>query len=89
MTAFRIFVKHPTADAYHVGGSYSPYCLVSQDKRFTGAELAAEYWMLSSRRERMLGYDDGPGSETRKQAHQDRERMNTIHRFITNPSYDE
>lgn len=41
-----IFERHPTADAYRVGGSYSPYCLVSKDKRFTDAELAAEYWRL-------------------------------------------
>jgi len=44
MMPLQIFEKHPTADAYRVGGFYSPYALVSQDKRFTDAALAAEYW---------------------------------------------
>lgn len=39
-----IFPKHPTADAYYVGGSYTPYAIVGRNKRFTDAELAAEYW---------------------------------------------
>jgi len=43
-----IFEKHPTADAYRVGGFYSPYALVSADKRFSDAELAAEYWQACS-----------------------------------------
>ena len=38
-----IYEKHPHADAYRVGGFYSPYALVSREKRFTDAELAAEY----------------------------------------------
>lgn len=42
MSELRIFEKHPYADAYRVGGFYSPYCLVSQNKRFSDAELAAE-----------------------------------------------
>jgi len=45
MSAFTIYEKHPTADAYRVGGFYSPYALVATDKRFSGAELMAEYWM--------------------------------------------
>ena len=44
MSAFTIYEKHPTADAYRVGGFYSPYALVSSDKRFTDSELAAETW---------------------------------------------
>ena len=44
MSAFTIYEKHPTADAYRVGGFYSPYALVSTDKRFTDAELAAAHW---------------------------------------------
>jgi len=43
MNPLQIFEKHPEADAYRVGGFYSPYALVSQDKRFSDAELAAEY----------------------------------------------
>jgi len=44
MIPLQVFEKHPTADAYRVGGFYSPYALVSTDKRFTEAELAAEWW---------------------------------------------
>ena len=44
MSAFTIYEKHPTADAYRVGGFYSPYALVATEKRFTEAELAAEWW---------------------------------------------
>jgi len=44
MNPLQIFEKHPTADAYRVGGFYSPYALVSTEKRFSEAELAAEYW---------------------------------------------
>jgi hypothetical protein len=44
MIPLQIFEKHPDADAYRVGGFYSPYALVATEKRFTDAELAAEYW---------------------------------------------
>lgn len=89
MTPLQVFPRHPESpDTYYIDGAWAPACITATDKRFSDAELAAEYWMLSSRRERMLSYDDGPGSETRKMAHQDRERMNTIHRMITNPAHD-
>ena len=44
MEHLTIYPKHPAADAYRVGGFYSPYCLVATDKRFSDSELAAEYW---------------------------------------------
>jgi hypothetical protein len=53
MNPLQIFEKHPTADAYRVGGVYSPYALVSQDKRFSDAELAAEY-----QRARFMQYEE-------------------------------
>ena len=43
MNPLQIFEKHPAADAYRVGGFYSPYALVSTDKRFAEAELCAEF----------------------------------------------
>ena len=52
MIPLQIFEKHPHADAYRVGGFYSPYALVSQDKRFSDAELAAEYWSAQAVHER-------------------------------------
>jgi hypothetical protein len=52
MMPLQIFERHPEADAYRVGGFYSPYALVSQDKRFSDAELAAEYWSAHAIHER-------------------------------------
>ena len=48
MEHLTIYPKHPAADAYRVGGFYSPYCLVATNKRFSDAELAAEYWHSTS-----------------------------------------
>ena len=42
MKELTIYEKHPEADAYRVGGFYSPYALVAAEKRFTDSELAAE-----------------------------------------------
>ena len=39
-----LFPKHPDMDAYRVGGAYQPYAVVAVDKRFSDAELVAEYW---------------------------------------------
>jgi len=75
MNHLQIFEKHPTADAYRVGGFYSPYALVSQDKRFSDAELAAEYWKLIS------GLYDGQGKVSRQ-------RRDAIYRFATLPHFD-
>lgn len=41
---FTIYEKHPTLDAYRYGPSFTPYAIVAVDKRFTDAELVAEYW---------------------------------------------
>ena len=90
MNPLTIYRKHPSApDTYYIGGAWTPACITAVDKRFSDSELAAEYWLLSSRRQRMLAYNDGPGSATHKQAIRDRERMDTIHRMITNPAHDE
>jgi len=71
----QIFEKHPTADAYRVGGFYSPYALVSTEKRFSDAELAAEYWKL------MSGLLDGHGKVARS-------RRAVMERFHTLPHFD-
>jgi hypothetical protein len=94
MTALRTIPgplpKHPTADdVYYITGAWAPSCITAKEKRFSDGELAAEYWLLSSRRERMLGYQDGPGSETKKQAHRDLERMEIVLRFYSLLHYDE
>jgi len=45
MNPLQIFEKHPEADAYRVGHAFTPYAILATEKRFTDAELAAEYWM--------------------------------------------
>lgn len=61
---------------YRVGGSFVPYCTVAKDKRFTDAELAAEFWKL------MAGLYDGHGKKARA-------RREVIERFATLPHFDE
>jgi hypothetical protein len=82
-----IYEKHPHADAYRVGGFFSPYCLVSTDKRFTDAELAAEYYRASFLHEYSLsehdGYDGAPETRTH------RIQARTFQRFASFPHYDE
>lgn len=74
--------KHPHADAYAMNGGtvYTPYAYLATDKRFTDAELAAEYWHA-------VGYyleRHGVESSTSAlmQAH-------TLHRFACLPHYDD
>jgi len=79
MSAFTIYEKHPTADAYRVGGFYSPYALVATDKRFSGAELAAEYWYATG----CYVTRSSVGSAARALY-----EANAIHRFATLPHFD-
>jgi len=71
----QIFEKHPEADAYRVGGFYSPYALFMTEKRFSDAELAAEYWKV------MSGLFDGHGKASRV-------RREALERFHTLPHFD-
>lgn len=77
----RIHEKHPTLDAYRFGPSYTPYAIVAVDKRFTDAELAAEYWQ------------EGRVLLTKEQSAGERfdriVRWAVLHRFATLPHYDE
>jgi len=81
MNPLQIFEKHPEADAYRVGGFYSPYALVSQDKRFTDAELAAECyrarWTVELRQR-----------EGREVLEDNWAKVDAIHRFATLPHFD-
>jgi len=82
MNPLQIFEKHPDADAYRVGGFYSPYALVSTDKRFTDAELAAEWWAT------VADVQVGQGSPRRTGKTRAAWRAITIHRFATLPHFD-
>lgn len=42
----RIYRRHPSIDAYSLDGGtiYTPYAYLAREKRFTTAELLAQYW---------------------------------------------
>lgn len=41
----QIFPRHPAMiGIYYVNGSWTPHCIVALEKRFSDAELCAEYW---------------------------------------------
>ena len=97
MNAFTIYEKHPTADAYRVGGFYSPYALVSTDKRFSDAELAAEFWKMRFDHEyEALMLEEFRSTPYRTKAirhwcdalSRSRDRMNTLSRFAARPHFD-
>jgi len=90
MNPLQIFEKHPTADAYRVGGFYSPYALVSQDKRFSDAELAAEYWRKNGDFESCAeGYSVANDGYSYEWEHVEAARLSIIRRFATIPHFDE
>lgn len=43
-------VKHPDTDAYALTGGtvYTPYAYLATEKRFTTAELFAQYWFAQA-----------------------------------------
>jgi hypothetical protein len=77
--ALRVFEKHPDADVYRVGGSMTPYAIVAVEKRFTDAELAAEYWAAHG--EANAAMTGNPRLLFSKRQ--------TIRRFATLPHHDE
>ena len=48
MTGVQVFEKHPDADAYRFGPSFTPYAIVATEKRFTTPELLAQYWFCQN-----------------------------------------
>jgi len=86
MSPLQIFEKHPEADAYRVGGFYSPYALVMTEKRFTEAELAAEYWANEVEAWRMVGYR--PEFYNLGRAARLEYQADTFRKFATRPHFD-
>ena len=78
-----LFPKHPDADAYRVGGAYQPYAVVAVDKRFTDAELAAEWQANEIEAWRMVGYR--PEFYDVDRAEELEDRSATIRRFTLLP----
>jgi hypothetical protein len=83
----RVYEKHPTADAYRVGASFTPYAIVAKDKRFSGAELAAEYYRSAFLHENSLSENDGYDGMPETRAH--RYQATMLWRFATAKAYDE
>lgn len=84
-----LFEKHPEADAYRVGGAYQPYAVVAVDKRFTDAELAAEWWRSEHDYERAfhgMCYLCGNWDPNKFSTY---ERVAVMERFALLPHYDE
>jgi len=89
MNPLQIFEKHPNADAYRVGGFYSPYALVSTDKRFTDAELAAEWHKQDNHcGQKLEGYAVAHNGEGLGAEEAEVEKLRTIYRFATLPHHD-
>ena len=89
MNAFTIYEKHPTADAYRVGGFYSPYALVATDKRFTQAELAAEFYKAVSDFQSADSMDQiFEDAETKASLDRARDWMFWVERFNLLPHFD-
>lgn len=76
---FTIYEKHPTLDAYRYGASFTPYAIVAVNKRFTEAELAAEYWAAHGEANATMT------SNPRLLF----SRRQTVRRFCTLPHFDE
>jgi hypothetical protein len=94
MKPLQIFRKSPDMDAYYVGGSFTPYAIVARDKRFTDAELAAEFheargdWIEASNHPSgtywtPLGVEEDATADTAMK------RSMVALRFATLPHYDE
>jgi len=82
MNPLQIFEKHPTADAYRVGHAFTPYAILATEKRFTEAELAAEWWAA--------GWDYDMYQPSLNDRHSKRllHFAATVHRFAALPHFD-
>ena len=74
------FPKHPEADdVYYIDGAWAPAAITAQDKRFSEAELAAEYYAAHGEANALM-----TGNPRLLFS-----RRQTIKRFATLPHYDE
>jgi len=85
-----LFEKHPEADAYRVGGAYQPYAVVAVDKRFTDAELAAEWQYQDNRTgQKCEGYSVAHDGTSMGSEEDEIEKLQALYRFATADHYDE
>ena len=85
------FPKHPEADdVYYIDGAWAPAAITATDKRFTDAELTAEYWALNyflAGAQFNEVSSGAPYSETFWERNY--EKSNALYRFAALPHYDE
>lgn len=90
MEHLTIYQKHPATDAYRVGGFYSPYCLVAAEKRFTDAEMAAEWQYQDNRCGQVVeGYGVAHDGTYMESEEVEIDRLATFYRFATSEHFDE
>lgn len=93
--ALTIYPKHPDMDdTYYIDGAWAPACITAQDKRFTEAELAAEYWrhdgdtsaVYEGLRVETWGGEVGTGDAAEKVM---KHRLNTLEQLASLPHHDQ
>lgn len=84
-----IFERHPGdgQPVYRVGGSFTPYAIVATEKRFTDAELAADYYREAWLHETSITDNDGYDGTAETRTH--RQHCTTLWRFAELPHHDE
>ena len=84
MNPLQVFPRHPTApDTYYINGAWAPAAITAVEKRFTDAELAAEFWAASVDAARLMGNARRGGK-----SHAANVGM-TLYRFATLPHHDD
>lgn len=91
MGELQVFPKHPEAeDTYYITGAWAPACITAQDKRFTDAELAAEFHAFVMTDHKYPEDPDEYGDEEwEAYSREFQEAEKTILRFATLPHYDQ
>jgi len=87
MNPLQIFEKHPGVGqpVYRVGGSFTPYFIVAVDKRFSDAELAAEYWSWQGNVQWWSRPESGVYPNYRRVVARVKHRAEVMERFATPP----
>lgn len=91
MNPLTLFPRHPSApDTYYISGAWAPAAITAVDKRFTDAELAAEYHAAHAIFQRNIWQEMSRGEDwTEEEWTRLAEPLNSLHRFATLPHYDE
>jgi hypothetical protein len=84
------YPRHPSApDTYYINGAWAPAAITAVEKRFTDAEMNAEYWRSEFDYERAfhsICYLSGNWKADKFTTH---ERRAILERFATLPHHDD